>query len=418
MKKILIQGGTKLHGSISISGSKNSSLPILAATILFDEKVKLENVPIVQDIITMTKLLEALGKKIEIKKNTITISNKSKTKHFADYKLVKTMRAGILVIGPLLAKINKAKVSLPGGCAIGARPVDIHLDFLRSVGYSNKVINGYVESKSKKTKQKIIYEFKKISVGATETAILNSVLSNREVKLKNIAIEPEIIDLINFLNIAGANIKFISKRTLIIKGIKKLNSVNYRVMPDRIEAGTYIMASIITKSPLELKNIQTDDLKNIIQVLSKSGIKFQNLSSSSLKIIPKNLKSLKVKTSPYPGFPTDMQAQLMSALSMSPGFSEITEDIFENRFMHVLELKRMGANIEILNNKAKISGVKILTGAEVMATDLRASVSLVLAGLAAKGTTIINRVYHLERGYEDLVKKLKKCGAKIKIVNA
>ena len=418
MKKILIQGGTKLHGSISISGSKNSSLPILAATILFDEKVKLENVPIVQDIITMTKLLEALGKKIEIKKNTITISNKSKTKYFADYKLVKTMRAGILVIGPLLAKINKAKVSLPGGCAIGARPVDIHLDFLRSVGYSNKVINGYVESKSKKTKQKIIYEFKKISVGATETAILNSVLSNREVKLKNIAIEPEIIDLINFLNIAGANIKFISKRTLIIKGIKKLNSVNYRVMPDRIEAGTYIMASIITKSPLELKNIQTDDLKNIIQVLGKSGIKFQNLSSSSLKIIPKNLKSLKVKTSPYPGFPTDMQAQLMSALSMSPGFSEITEDIFENRFMHVLELKRMGANIEISNNKAKILGVKILTGAEVMATDLRASVSLVLAGLAAKGTTIINRVYHLERGYEDLVKKLKKCGAKIKIVNA
>ena len=418
MKKILIQGGTKLHGSISISGSKNSSLPILAATILFDEKVKLENVPIVQDIITMTKLLEALGKKIEIKKNTITISNKSKTKYFADYKLVKTMRAGILVIGPLLAKINKAKVSLPGGCAIGARPVDIHLDFLRSVGYSNKVINGYVESKSKKTKQKIIYEFKKISVGATETAILNSVLSNREVKLKNIAIEPEIIDLINFLKIAGANIKFVSKRTLIIKGIKKLNSVNYRVMPDRIEAGTYIMASIITKSPLELKNIQTDDLKNIIQVLSKSGIKFQNLSSSSLKIIPKNLKSLKVKTSPYPGFPTDMQAQLMSALSMSPGFSEITEDIFENRFMHVLELKRMGANIEISNNKAKISGVKILTGAEVMATDLRASVSLVLAGLAAKGTTIINRVYHLERGYEDLVKKLKKCGAKIKIVNA
>ena len=418
MKKILIQGGTKLHGSISISGSKNSSLPILAATILFDEKVKLENVPIVQDIITMTKLLEALGKKIEIKKNTIVISNKSKTKSFADYKLVKTMRAGILVIGPLLAKINKAKVSLPGGCAIGARPVDIHLDFLRSVGYSNKVINGYVESKSKKKKQKIIYEFKKISVGATETAILNSVLSNREVKLKNIAIEPEIIDLINFLNIAGANIKFISKRTLIIKGIKKLNSVNYRVMPDRIEAGTYIMASIITKSPLVLENIHTDDLKNIIQVLSKSGIKFQNLSSKSLKIIPKNLKSLKVKTSPYPGFPTDMQAQLMSALLMSPGFSEITEDIFENRFMHVLELKRMGANIEISNNKAKISGVKILTGAEVMATDLRASVSLVLAGLAAKGTTIINRVYHLERGYEDLVKKLKKCGAKIKIINA
>ena len=418
MKKILIQGGTKLHGSISISGSKNSSLPILAATILFDEKVKLENVPIVQDIITMTKLLDALGKKIEIKKNTIEISNKSKTKYFADYKLVKTMRAGILVIGPLLAKINKAKVSLPGDCAIGARPVDIHLDFLRSVGYSNKVINGYVESKFKKTKQKIIYEFKKISVGATETAILNSVLSNREVKLKNIAIEPEIIDLINFLKIAGANIKFVSKRTLIIKGIKKLNSVNYRVMPDRIEAGTYIMASIITKSPLVLENIQTADLKNIIQVLSKSGIKFQNLSSSSLKIIPKNLKSLKVKTSPYPGFPTDMQAQLMSALSMSPGFSEITEDIFENRFMHVLELKRMGANIEILNNKAKISGVKILTGAEVMATDLRASVSLVLAGLAAKGTTTINRVYHLERGYEDLVKKLKKCGAKIKIVNA
>ena len=418
MKKIVIEGGYKLRGSINISGSKNASLPILAATLLIDQKIILENVPIVKDILTMANLLETLGKKIKINKNRIEITSTNKKNYFAKYELVKTMRAGILVIGPLLAKFNNAKVSLPGGCAIGARPVDIHLDFLSKSGYENKVLKGYVVSKEKVLNKKVSYTFKKISVGATETAILNSCLSTREVLLKNIAIEPEVIDLINFLNDSGANIKFISKRSILIKGVINLKGTKYKIMPDRIEAGTYIVASAITNSSLVLNNIFLDHIKNIINVLKKIGLKFKILSNTSLKVIPSKLKPIKIKTVPYPGFPTDMQAQLMSLLVMTKGNSEIKEDIFENRFLHVLELQRMGAKIEIKNNKAKIIGARNLSGAQVMATDLRASVCLVLAGLVATGKTVINRIYHLERGYEDLVKKLKKCGAKIKIINA
>jgi UDP-N-acetylglucosamine 1-carboxyvinyltransferase len=418
MKKIVIQGGAKLHGSINISGSKNASLPILAATLLIDEKIILSNIPIVKDILTMVSLLETLGKKVKVKRNSLEITSKNKKNYVAKYELVKTMRAGILVIGPLLAKYDKAKVSLPGGCAIGARPVDIHLDFLSKCGYQNKISKGYVISNKQSIKKKISYKFKKISVGATETAILNCCLSNKEVKLKNIAIEPEIIDLINFLNKSGANIKFIAKRSLLIKGVKSLNGAKYSIMPDRIEAGTYMIASGITQSSLILNNILIDHLKNIIIVLKKIGFKFKFISNNSLKILPSKLKPIKIKTVPYPGFPTDMQAQLMSLLILTKGTSEIKEDIFENRFLHVLELQRMGANIQISNNVAKITGIDKLSGAEVMATDLRASVCLVLAGLVARGKTVINRVYHLERGYEDLVKKLKKCGAKIKFLNA
>lgn len=418
MKKIVIHGGAKLRGSINISGSKNASLPILAATLLIDEKIILSNVPMVKDILTMVNLLETLGKKVTVKRNTLEITSKNKKNYVAKYELVKTMRAGILVIGPLLAKYDKAKVSLPGGCAIGARPVDIHLDFLSKCGYQNKISKGYVISNKQSIKKKISYKFKKISVGATETAILNCCLSNKEVKLKNIAIEPEIIDLINFLNKSGTNIKFTAKRSLLIKGVKNLNSTKYSIMPDRIEAGTYMIVSGITQSSLTLNNTFIDHLKNIIIVLKKIGFKFKFISNTSLKILPSKLKPIKIKTVPYPGFPTDMQAQLMSLLVLTKGTSEIKEDIFENRFLHVLELQRMGANIQINNNVAKITGIDKLSGAEVMATDLRASVCLVLAGLVARGKTVINRVYHLERGYEDLVKKLKKCGAKIKYLNA
>ena len=417
MKKIVIEGGAKLQGSINISGSKNSSLPILAATLLIDEKIILNNVPNVKDILTMVSLLETLGKKIKIKNNTLEITSTNKPSYFAKYELVKTMRAGILVIGPLLAKFNMAKVSLPGGCAIGARPVDIHLDFLSKIGYENKVVKGYVVSKKKFSKNKISFFFKKISVGATETAILSSCLSSKEVKLINIAIEPEVIDLINFLNRSGTNIKFIAKRSLIIKGVKNLTGLKYQIMPDRIEAGTYMVASAITNSPLILKNISVVHLKNIINIFKKIGLNIKILSDRSLKVLPGRLKSIRIKTVPYPGFPTDMQAQLMSLLIFAKGISEIKEDIFENRFLHVLELQRMGAKIEIKNNKAKIIGIDYLSGAQVMATDLRASVCLVLAGLVAHGKTEINRIYHLERGYENLVKKLKNCGAKIKIIN-
>ena len=418
MKKIVIHGGYKLRGSIDISGSKNSSLPILAATLLIDQKIILRNVPMVKDILTMISLLETLGKKIKIKKNELEIISKKKKNYFAKYELVKTMRAGILVIGPLLAKFNNAKVSLPGGCAIGARPVDLHLDFLSKSGYENKVLKGYIVSKKKNLNNKISYTFKKISVGATETAILNSCFSNREVLLKNIAIEPEVLDLIKFLNQSGSDIRFLSKRSIIIKGVKNLKGIKYKIMPDRIEAGTYIIASAITNSSLTLNNLFLDHIRNIINVLKKTGLKFKNSSRTSIQVLPGKLKPLKVGTAPYPDFPTDMQAQLMSLLALTEGQSEIKEDIFENRFLHVLELQRMGANIKIKNNKAKIIGAKKLSGAQVMATDLRASVCLVLAGLVAKGKTVINRVYHLERGYEDLVKKLKKCGAKIKIINA
>ena len=271
--------------------------------------------------------------------------------------------------------------------------------------------------KKKNLNNKISHTFKKISVGATETAILNSCFSNREVMLKNIAIEPEVIDLIKFLNESGSNIRFVSKRSIIIKGVKNLKGIKYKIMPDRIEVGTYIIASAITKSSLTLNNLFVEHIKNIVNVLKKTGLKFKYLSNTSIKVLPGKLKPLKVSTAPYPDFPTDMQAQLMSLLTLTEGHSEIKEDIFENRFLHVLELQRMGANIEIINNKAKIIGAKTLSGAQVMATDLRASVCLVLAGLVAKGKTVINRIYHLERGYEDLVKKLKKCGAKIKIIN-
>jgi UDP-N-acetylglucosamine 1-carboxyvinyltransferase len=289
MKKIVIQGGAKLHGSINISGSKNASLPILAATLLIDEKIILSNVPIVKDILTMVNLLEILGKKVKVKRNILEITSKNKKNYIAKYELVKTMRAGILVIGPLLAKYDKAKVSLPGGCAIGARPVDIHLDFLSKCGYQNKISKGYVISNKQSIKKKISYKFKKISVGATETAILNCCLSNKEVKLKNIAIEPEIIDMINFLNKSGANIKFTAKRSLLIKGVKSLNSTKYSIMPDRIEAGTYMIASGITQSSLTLNNILIDHLKNIIIVLKKIGFKFKFISNTSLKILPSNL---------------------------------------------------------------------------------------------------------------------------------
>jgi UDP-N-acetylglucosamine 1-carboxyvinyltransferase len=418
MKKIVIDGATKLRGSIRISGSKNASLPILAASILFNNKIILKNVPRVRDIFTMIKLLETLGKKISFNKNQLEIYPKKTKNFFADYKLVRTMRAGILVLGPLLAKYKKAKVSLPGGCAIGARPVDLHINFLDQAGYENNILKGYVVSKLKKNIKNILYKFKQISVGATETAILNICCSNKKVVLKNIAIEPEILDLINFLNKAGARIKFLSKRSILIEGVSKLNSTEYKIMPDRIEAGTYLIAGAITKGEIELKNINLKDIKNIIQVLKKANVKIKSLSNSSVQVNSKKIKNLNIATDAYPGFPTDMQAQLMSLLCFANGKSKLKEKIFENRFLHVLELQRMGANIQIKDRSAIVTGVKNLSGAEVMATDLRASVCLVLAGLAAKGRTIINRIYHLQRGYENLVGKLKKCGAKIKLINA
>ena len=417
MKKLIIQGGKKLYGSINISGSKNASLPILAASLLFDEVVTLKNIPDVKDISTMCILLESIGKKIEFSKskNEVKIFPNKIKKLLASYSLVKTMRAGILVLGPLLSKYGHAKVSLPGGCAIGSRPVDLHTEFLKKMGAKIKIENGYIIANAPKKLSSAIVKFPTISVGATENLIMASVLARGKTIIKNIAVEPEIIDLINFLNSSGAKISFSSKRSLIINGVEKLNNITYSIIPDRIEAGTYAIASLITNGKITLKNIDTEVMKNIFVVLKKAGAKLEYNKKNSVTISRNKIKSLSIKTSPYPGFPTDMQAQLMSLLCLAKSRSIINESIFENRFLHVSELKRMGANIKIKNKNAFIFGVANLKGAEVMATDLRASVSLVLAGLAAKGKTVVNRIYHLERGYENLIGKLKACGAQVSI---
>lgn len=417
MKKLIIQGGKKLYGSINISGSKNASLPILAATLLFDEVVTLKNIPDVKDISTMCILLQSIGKKIEFSKsrNEVKIFPNKIKKLLASYSLVKTMRAGVLVLGPLISKYGYAKVSLPGGCAIGSRPVDLHTELLKKMGAKINIENGYIIAKAPKKLKSTTIKFPSISVGATENLIMASVLASGVTIIKNIAVEPEIIDLINFLNLSGAKISFGSKRSLVITGVEKLNSITYSIIPDRIEAGTYAIASLITNGKITLNNVDIKVMKNIFVVLKKAGAKLEYNKKNSVTVSRNRIKSLSIKTSPYPGFPTDMQAQLMSLLCLAKSKSTINESVFENRFLHVSELKRMGANIKIKNKNANIFGVANLTGAEVMATDLRASVSLVLAGLAAKGKTTVNRIYHLERGYENLIGKLKACGAQVSI---
>lgn len=417
MKKLIIQGGKKLYGSINISGSKNASLPILAATLLFDEVVTLKNIPDVKDISTMCILLQSIGKKIEFSKsrNEVKIFPNKIKKLLASYSLVKTMRAGVLVLGPLISKYGYAKVSLPGGCAIGSRPVDLHTELLKKMGAKINIENGYIIAKAPKKLKSTTIKFPSISVGATENLIMASVLASGVTIIKNIAVEPEIIDLINFLNLSGAKILFSSKRSLVITGVEKLNSITYSIIPDRIEAGTYAIASLITNGKITLNNVDIKVMKNIFVVLKKAGAKLEYNKKNSVTVSRNRINSLSIKTSPYPGFPTDMQAQLMSLLCLAKSKSTINESVFENRFLHVSELKRMGANIKIKNKNANIFGVANLTGAEVMATDLRASVSLVLAGLAAKGKTTVNRIYHLERGYENLIGKLKACGAQVSI---
>ena len=420
MKKLVIQGGKKLYGTINISGSKNASLPILAASLLIDEVVTLKNIPNVKDILTMIVLLENIGKKIEFSaaKNEVKIYPQKIKKLEAPYNLVKTMRAGVLVLGPLISKYGYAKVSLPGGCAIGSRPVDLHIEALKKMGAKIKIDNGYILAEVAEKLKATNFKFPSVSVGATENLIMASVLCEGKTLIKNIAIEPEILDLIDFLNHSGAKILFNSKRSITIEGVDRLKGVSYSIIPDRIEAGTYAIASLITNGKITLNKINKEIMRNIFDVLKKAGAQLDFKKTNSVTVSRKKIKSLNVKTLPYPGFPTDMQAQLMSLLCLSKGKSVIKEDIFENRFLHVPELQRLGANIKIKNQSAHIVGIEKLKGAEVMATDLRASVSLVLAGLVAQGTTTINRVYHLERGYENLVGKLKKCGAKIVLKNA
>jgi UDP-N-acetylglucosamine 1-carboxyvinyltransferase len=417
MQKLEVFGANKLKGQIKISGSKNASLPILAATLLSNKKTILKNLPKVRDIETMLTLLQSLGSRVKLDKNKTIIDNSKQNKKFASYNLVKTMRAGILVLGPLLAKHKSAKVSLPGGCAIGTRPVDIHLKALSKLGVKYKIDQGYVIANAPKGLKGNKIKFPKISVGATENLIIAASFAKGITILSNCAIEPEIKDLVNFLNEMGCNIKWISKRTIKVIGVSEIKEISYSVMFDRIEAGTYLVAAAITEGNLKISNIVPEIIKTEINVLKKLGSKIM-IKKNEVQIIGnKKIKSTKITTAPYPGFPTDLQAQIMVLLCKANKSSIIKEDIFENRFMHVAELNRMGAKISTDGNKAIVEGNINFAPAELMATDLRASVSLILAALTAKGKSVINRIYHLDRGYENIEKKLKKVGAKIRRVN-
>ena len=417
MQKLEVLGANKLKGQINISGSKNASLPILAATLLSSKKIYLNNLPKVKDIETMINLLQSLGSKVKFDNKKLIIDNSKQQKKIASYNLMKTMRAGILVLGPLLAKFGSAKVSLPGGCAIGTRPVDIHLKALSKLGVKYKIIEGYVHATAPKGLKGSKIRFPKISVGATENLIIAASLAKGTTILSNCAIEPEIKDLINFLNKAGCKIKWITKRSIKIQGVSKINETNYKIMFDRIEAGTYLVAAAVTEGNLTIKNVVPSIIQTEIDILKKIGAKIC-IKKGDIHIIGnKKINNINIKTAPYPGFPTDLQAQIMVLLCKANKKSLIKEDIFENRFMHVAELNRMGANISTNGNKAIVEGNINFAAAELMATDLRASVSLILAALTAKGKSVINRIYHLDRGYESLEKKLKKVGAKIRRVN-
>ncbi len=417
MEKIVITGGEPLTGNITIGGSKNAVLPIMATCILTDEAVHLTNVPNLQDIQTMIKVLESLGVKADISnlnQNQLTVCYENIDKNIAEYDLVRKMRASVLILGPLLARKKEASVSLPGGCAIGARPIDIHIDALKKLGAEFVLDGGYVNCKAPKGLKGNKIDLKKISVGASENIIMAASLASGESEINNIAIEPEVIDLIKCLKSMGSEIDFIGDRKILIQGKENLRGTTHDVIPDRIEAGTYMIAGALIGNNLKILNIEPDHMQNILNVFEELEIDFK-LNKDSVSLSKSDIEvGINLQTEEYPGFPTDLQAQIMVLLSKSNKQSSIIENIFENRFMHVPELNRMGTQISIEGNKSIISPSSELIGAPVMATDLRASVSLVLAGLISKGETIINRIYHIDRGYEKIEKKISQCGGNIK----
>ena len=417
MDKISILGGKTLEGTIKISGSKNATLPILASSLLTSEKSNLYNVPNLLDVITMKDLLSSLGINIKANQKSLFLEPGNNISTHADYELVRKMRASVLVLGPLLARYGEAEVSLPGGCAIGSRPVDIHIDALKKMGANIEIKDGYIKAKVKN--KRLIgadISFAKVSVGATENIIMAASLAEGKTIIRNAALEPEIDDLISVLNKMGANINRLDNNQIEVEGVNNLKGFSHSVMPDRIEAGTYAMAAVITGGKIQLLNAEKKYLTNVIKYLIKVGAKIEYNVDGILIEGPKIIKNTDIKTEVYPGFPTDLQAQAMALMTVAKGSSVIEESIFENRFMHIAELVRFGANIKISGFKAHIKGCKKLNGAQVMATDLRASSSLILAALKAEGETIINRVYHLDRGYENLEKKLSMCGANIRRV--
>jgi UDP-N-acetylglucosamine 1-carboxyvinyltransferase len=417
MYKLVINGGTPLSGSMKTSGSKNATLPIFFASILADGPLKLSNTPQLSDVSTTLRLLMDMGSSFVLEEDSsISIDSSNLTNLTAEYELVKTMRASILTLGPMLAKYKKAKISLPGGCAIGTRPVNLHLAALEKMGAKIDVINGYIYASTNELIGANI-NFDLISVTATENIIMAATLAKGTTTINNAAQEPEVTDLILCLKKMGAKIIGENTSTIVIQGVDHLNGVDYSICPDRIEAGTYLVAAAITGGKVVVNNIEPDSMRAVIGKLIETGADIQtNLNSIKLDMKGKRPQPVDIRTSAYPNFPTDMQAQFMALNSIAEGSSTITETIFENRFMHVPELSRMGANLKLEGNTVVCKGVKLLTGANLMATDLRASASLVLAGLAAQGSTTIERVYHLDRGYEMIEEKFKMLGADIERV--
>ena len=414
MEKLLINGGNPLEGEVRISGAKNYVLPILAASLLCEDNLVIGNVPHLQDVTTTISLLTEMGANLSIDERMNVSVNAASVKNFyAPYEMVKTMRASILVLGPLLAHFGEAKVSLPGGCAIGSRPVNLHIDGLKAMGASIKVEDGYIFAKAKQLKGARI-SLPIATVTGTENLMMAAALATGKTIIKNAAKEPEIIDLANCLRLMGANIKGDGTPEITVEGVKELKGCNYDVLPDRIETATFLVAAAITKGKLTLTHTRPDTIKIIIDKLKKAGADIA-IKNDIINIeVKSQLNSVNITTNPYPDFPTDMQAQFIALNSIAKGKSKVTESVFENRFMHVQELVRMGANIDVNGNIATIQGVKSLKGAPVMATDLRASASLILAGLVAEGDTVVDRIYHIDRGYECIEEKLTKLGANIK----
>ena len=415
MDKIRIRGGRPLKGAIEISGAKNAALPLMAAALLSDETLRLSRLPDLADIATLAKLLTLHG--AEIKANgagTMALTVRSVTDTTAPYDLVRKMRASILVLGPLVARCGKARVSLPGGCAIGTRPVDLHLKALQALGAEVELSSGYVEATAPKGLHGAKITFPKISVGATENALMAAALAKGESLIENAAREPEIGDLARCLNAMGAKIEGIGTETLQVQGVARLRAAEHETVADRIETGTYAIATAVTGGDVELIGARLEMIGAVTETLREAGLALEETKRGlRVHLASGRVQGVDVMTEPFPGFPTDLQAQIMALMTTCEGAAMITETIFENRFMHVPELMRMGANINLHGASAMVRGVARLKGAPVMATDLRASVSLVLAGLAAEGETIVNRVYHLDRGYERLEAKLAACGADI-----
>jgi UDP-N-acetylglucosamine 1-carboxyvinyltransferase len=415
MQKLAIQGGISLRGEVRISGAKNAALPIMCAGLLTADELHLDNMPDLHDVATMRKLLVQMGVTASVEPSAVTLCGVRVDKLEAPYEMVKTMRAAILVLGPLVARFGEARVSLPGGCAIGSRPVDLHIKGLQAMGAEIHIEHGYIHATSKRLKGARIF-FDLVSVTGTENLMMAAALADGVTVLENAAREPEVVDLANCLRAMGAKISGEGTDTITITGVEKLHGASHRIMPDRIESGTFLVAAAAAGGDITLTGARADILENILEKLQEAGAAIQTAGSTISLKMNQRPKAVNVRTAPYPAFPTDMQAQFMAMNSIAEGSAMVVETIFENRFMHVQELRRLGAQIEVEGNTAVIKGSAQLEGATIMATDLRASACLVIAGLVAQGETIVDRIYHLDRGYEHIEAKLSALGANIRRV--